>query len=346
MLLRLYFCLHRHIVVVARRVKLLYAVRMTETNLSGIDRIELMQTFIRIVEAGSLSGAAARLGTSQPTISRRLQTLERLLGLKLLQRTTHIMKLTDDGERCYSHAKELVASWNAMEDDLRAATDEPRGLLRVLVPHAFGQDQLIKPLKDYLYRYPKMSVEWMLNDRRPDFIAEGIDCAIQVGAVTDPSVVAILLAEVPRIVVAAPELLNNKPLPTHPEQLLDFHWIALNSFYRNEVVLSHKTNGEIQRFSIEPQLSTDSLYALRNAALAGLGAGIASTWVISDDLAQGRLVHLAPDWHGLPLPIYLVYPHASFYPARLRAFLDIMRQAMPSLAGTQLPSKKSRSTPR
>lgn len=346
MLLRLYFCLHRHIVVVARRVKLLYAVRMTETNLSGIDRIELMQTFIRIVEAGSLSGAAARLGTSQPTISRRLQTLERLLGLKLLQRTTHIMKLTDDGERCYSHAKELVASWNAMEDDLRGATDEPRGLLRVLVPHAFGQDQLIKPLKDYLYRYPKMSVEWTLNDRRPDFIAEGIDCAIQVGAVTDPSVVAILLAEVPRIVVAAPELLNNKPLPTHPEQLLDFHWIALNSFYRNEVVLSHKTNGEIQRFSIEPQLSTDSLYALRNAALAGLGAGIASTWVISDDLAQGRLVHLAPDWHGLPLPIYLVYPHASFYPARLRAFLDIMRQAMPSLAGTQLPSKKSRSTPR
>ncbi|WP_050540196.1 LysR family transcriptional regulator [Yersinia rohdei] len=319
---------------------------MTEINLSSIDRIELMQTFIRIVEAGSLSGAATRLGTSQPTVSRRLQTLERLLGLKLLQRTTHIMKLTDDGERCYSHAKALVENWNAMEDDLRGATDQPRGLLRVLVPHAFGQDQLIKPLKDYLYRYPEMSVEWTLNDRRPDFIAEGIDCAIQVGAVTDPSVVAILLAEVPRIVVAAPELLNNKPLPTHPEQLLDFHWIALNSFYRNEVVLSHKTQGEIQRISIKPQLSTDSLYALRNAALAGLGAGIASTWVISDDLAQGRLVHLAPDWHGLPLPIYLVYPHASFYPARLRAFLDIMRQAMPSLAGTQLPSKKSRYTPR
>ncbi len=315
---------------------------MKESNLASIDRIELMQTFIRIVEAGSLSAAAIRLGTSQPTISRRLQTLERLLGLKLLQRTTHIMKLTDDGERCFAHAKELVKSWDAMTDDLRSATDEPRGLLRVLVPHAFGQDQLIQPLKDYLYRYPKMSVEWMLNDRRPDFIAEGIDCAIQVGAVTDPSVVAILLAEVPRIVVAAPELLGNHPLPTHPEQLQNFRWIALNSFYRNEVVLSHKTNGEIQRFSIEPQLSTDSLYALRNAALAGVGAGIASTWVISDDLTQGRLVHLAPNWHGLPLPIYLVYPHASFYPARLRAFLDIMRQAMPSLAGTQLPSKKSK----
>ncbi|WP_145578008.1 LysR family transcriptional regulator [Yersinia mollaretii] len=312
---------------------------MIEPNLASTDRIELMQTFIRIVEAGSLSGAAVRLGISQPTISRRLQTLERLLGLKLLQRTTHTMKLTDDGERCYAHAKALINSWNIMEDDLRSATDEPRGLLRVLVPHAFGQDQLIKPLKEYLHRYPKMSVEWILNDRRPDFIAEGIDCAIQVGAVTDPSVVAILLAEVPRIVVAAPELLADKPIPTHPEQLQDFQWLALNTFYCNEVVLSHKTDGEISRLAIQPQLSTDSLYALRNAALAGLGAGIASTWVISDDLAQGRLVHLTPDWHGLPLPVYLVYPYASFYPARLRAFLDIMRQAMPSLAGTQSPTK-------
>ncbi|HHG9984180.1 TPA: LysR family transcriptional regulator, partial [Yersinia enterocolitica] len=88
---------------------------MIEPSLIGIDRIELMQTFIRIVEAGSLSAAAARLGTSQPTISRRLQTLERLLGLKLLQRTTHVMKLTDDGERCYSHAKALVENWNRME---------------------------------------------------------------------------------------------------------------------------------------------------------------------------------------------------------------------------------------
>ncbi|HEI6966183.1 TPA: LysR family transcriptional regulator [Yersinia enterocolitica] len=315
---------------------------MTEPNVASIDRIELMQTFIRIVEAGSLSGAAVRLGTSQPTISRRLQTLERLLGLKLLQRTTHIMKLTDDGERCYAHAKALVNSWDTMADDLRGATDEPRGLLRVLVPHAFGQDQLIPPLNDYLHRYPKMRVEWMLSDRRPDFIAEGIDCAIQVGAVTDPSAVAILLAEIPRIVVAAPELVGNNPLPTHPEQLQNIPWLAFNSFYRHEVVLSHKVEGEIYRLAIQPKLSTDSLYALRNAALAGLGAGIASTWMISDDIEQGRLVHLTPDWRGLPLPLYLVYPHASFYPARLRAFLDIMRQAMPHLSGTQRPSLPQR----
>ena len=85
----------------------------------GADRIELMQTFVRIVEAGSLSAAAKQLGTSQPTVSRRLQALERSLGIKLLQRSTHVMKLTEDGERCFAHAKALLDDWRAMEDDLR-----------------------------------------------------------------------------------------------------------------------------------------------------------------------------------------------------------------------------------
>ncbi len=323
--------------VVASLVKLLYVICMKTPITAGVDRIELMQTFIRIVEAGSLSAAAARLGTSQPTVSRRLQSLEQSLGLKLLQRTTHSMKLTDDGARCYAHARDLIESWNAIDDDLRGATDEPRGILRVLVPHAFGQDQLITPLAAYLQRYPKMSVEWMLHDRRPDFLAEGIDCAIQVGTVNDPSVVAILLAEVPRIVVAAPRLLTDYRLGEHPHQLASFPWMALSTYYRDEVVLRRDLDGEIARFAISPQLSTDSLYALRHAALRGIGICIASTWVVRDDIANGHLRQLAPGWHGLPLPIYLVYPQARFYPARLRLFLSIMREAMPELPGAQRP---------
>ena len=173
----------------------------------GADRIELMQTFVRIVEAGSLSAAAQQLGTSQPTVSRRLQALERSLGITLLPRSTHVMKLTEDGDRCFAHAKALLEDWRAMEDDLRGTADTPRGTLRVLAPHAFGQDQFIAPLMAYLRRYPEVDVEWMLHDRRPNFIAEGIDCAIQVGAVDDPSVVAVRLAEVPRIVLAAPALM-------------------------------------------------------------------------------------------------------------------------------------------
>jgi len=311
---------------------------MKESILSGIDRIELMHTFVRIVESGSLSAAALRLDTTQPTISRRLQSLERLLGVKLLQRTTHVMKLTDDGERCFAHAQELVERWQAIEDDLRGAAEEPKGVLRVLVPHAFGQDQMIAPLQDYLQRYPKMTIEWMLSDRRPDFIAEGIDCAVHVGALTDPSVVALLVAEVPRIVVAAPALAGLASDTDSPAALAELPWVALSTFYRQEVVLNNE-QGEMQRIDIRPQLLTDSLYALRNSVLAGMGGGIASSWAVKEDIEQGRLRHLCPDWHAAPLPVYLVYPYARFYPAKLRQFLALMREVLPVIGGTQRPAK-------
>ncbi|RYE90077.1 MAG: LysR family transcriptional regulator, partial [Myxococcales bacterium] len=166
----------------------------------GADRVALLETFVRIVEAGSLSAAAAQLGSTQPTVSRRLQALERSLGVRLLRRSTHGMTLTDEGARCHERARELLASWEALESEARGAGDEPAGLLRVVAPHAFGQEQLVAPLVDYLRRYPRMSVEWLLHDRTPDFSAEAVDCAIRVGEVSDPSVVALRIGDVPRIV--------------------------------------------------------------------------------------------------------------------------------------------------
>lgn len=142
-------------------------------------------------------------------------------------------------------------------------------MLRVRAPHAFGQDQLIGPLGEYLRRYPQTYVEWTLNDHSPDFIPEGVDCAIHVGAVTDPSVVAVLLAEVPRSTVASPALLTSREPVRCLDDLARLPWLALNSFYRNEVVLTHVERGEQGRFDITPRLSTDSLYAVRKAALEG-----------------------------------------------------------------------------
>ncbi|NUA27181.1 LysR family transcriptional regulator [Cupriavidus basilensis] len=294
------------------------------------DRVELMQTFVRIVEAGSLSAAAAQLGTTQPTISRRLQSLERSLGLRLLQRSTHAMKLTEDGERCFGRAKELVAGWEAFEADLRGAGDEPEGTLRVVVPHAFGQQQLVGPLAEFLRRHSRVTVEWLLYDRTPEFIADGIDCAIHVGEVSDPSVVAIRLAEVPRIVVAAPAVLDGSAMPSHPNELAMLPWLSLRTFYRNEVTLTHAVTGESQRLAFRPRVGTDSLYALRSAAALGLGVAVASAWLMAEDIAQGRLLHLVPEWQASSLPMYLIYPYASFYPAKLRRFVETMRQCVPA----------------
>ncbi|RYZ40134.1 MAG: LysR family transcriptional regulator [Myxococcaceae bacterium] len=299
------------------------------------DRLELMQTFLRIVDAGSLSSAAAQLGTTQPTVSRRLQALERSLGLRLLQRSTHAMKLTEDGARCYERAKELLASWEMLEADLRGASDEPEGTLRVVVPHAFGQQLLVDPLTEYLRRHPRVSVEWLLHDRAVDFIADGIDCAIQVGEVHDPSVVALRVAQVPRIVVAAPSVLAGIPVPTHPDELARLPWLSLRMFYRNELTLTHVATGEARPIVFHPRVSTDSLYALRSAAVQGLGVCVGSAWVLQEDIARGRLVHLVPNWRAAPLPLSLLYPAARFQPARLRRFVEVMREKIPAaLAGT------------
>jgi DNA-binding transcriptional LysR family regulator len=295
------------------------------TSKASADRFELMETFVRIVDAGSLSAAAAQLGTTQPTVSRRLQALERSLGVRLLRRSTHSMTLTEDGQRCLERARELLANWHAFEADLRGAGDEPEGTLRVIAPHAFGQQQLVAPLAEYLARYPRVNVEWLLHDRRPDFIAEGIDCAIQVGQVDDQAAVAIKLAEVPRIVVAAPSLVAHLPPVQTPEDLARLPWLALRPYYRTELALTAVDDGREARVTIVPRLSTDSLYALRTAAVTGVGAAIASAWLVADDIAQGRLVHIAPRWRAAPLPVYLVYPQARFYPARLRRFLDVIR---------------------
>ena len=311
---------------------------MTTAKNTAPDRIELMQTFVRIVEAGSFSAAAAQMGATQPTVSRRLQALERSLGLRLLQRSTHAMSLTEDGARCFARAKELLASWDAFEADLRGASDVPEGVLRVVVPHAFGQQQLVAPLAEYLRRHPRVAVEWLLHDATPSFIAGCIDCAIHVGTVEDPSVVAVKIAEVPRTVVAAPSVLPpGQPLPAHPADLTALPWLSLRTFYRNEVRLVH-ADGAVETLAIQPRLGTDSLFALRSAALLGLGVCMASAWAVADDIAQGRLLHLAPAWRGEPLPVYVVYPYAQFYPAKLRRFVALMRGALenPGLWATGL----------
>ncbi|WP_416186904.1 LysR family transcriptional regulator [Enterobacter mori] len=321
-------------------VKRLYVKRMTEEimkRVERIDRVELMRTFVRIVETGSLSAAARQLSTTQATVSRRLQSLETLLGARLLLRTTHATRLTDDGERCYQHARRVIDSWLALEDEVGQAEDEPVGVLRVRAPHAFGQEQLLKPLTEFLQRYPQLSVEWMLNDKSVDFLSDNIDCAIRVGAEVDPATVSVQLAEVPRSVVASPALLARFPKVSKPEDLQVLPWIAISTFYQRHVELF---DGAAQptRIAITPRLSTDSLYVARNTALTGLGVALVSSWTVKEDIQEGRLIPLLPEWQPTALPVHLVYPWSRYYPARLRRFLEMMKQVMPGIAGMRMPA--------
>lgn len=299
------------------------------------DRLTLMQTFIRIIEAGSLSAAAAQMNLTQPTVSRRLQMLEQSLGLSLLVRSTHALRLTEAGARYYQRARELSLTWSEFESELRGAVDEAQGSLRIIVPHAFGQHQLVGPLSRFLAANPRVNVEWLLHDMQPDFIGSGIDCAIHVGPVTDQSVVAIRIGDVPRIVVSAPALCAGHAVGV-PADLASLPWLALSPYYRKEVRL-FGPDAEETAFAITPRVITDSLYSLRSAALRGVGVCVASAWVIEEDLASGRLVRLLPAWQGASMPVYLIYPYAPFYPAKLRNFIATIRSEVNPLSWREQP---------
>jgi DNA-binding transcriptional LysR family regulator len=291
-----------------------------------LDRLQLMQTFIRIVEAGSLSAAARQLGTTQPTVSRRLQALEQQFGQPLIQRSTHALRLTETGERALARAKALAAEWDDFEQSLKAEPARPEGLLRVQVPHAFGQEHLIAPLVRALQEAPGLRVDWLLNDAAPNFIEQGLDCAIRVGGTAEGAVVAIPLAEVPRVLVASPDLLAGRAV-AEPDDLAALPWIAISTFYRAELQL-RRDDGVRHRLGIRPVLATDSLYATREAARLGLGAALLSGWAVKQDIADGRLVHLLPRWRGPALPVHLLYPNPPAPTARLRYFIEAMRRSM------------------
>lgn len=312
---------------------------------AGVDRLSLLETFVRIVEAGSLSAAAEQLGSTQPTISRRLQALERSLGVRLLNRSTRALALTEEGQRCFARARELLGAWQSFESDMHGEGEEPSGTLRVVVPHALGQQHFVPAMVDYLRRYPRVSVEWMLDDEVQSLVAQGIDCMIRVGEVTDLGLVAVKLMEVERIAVAAPSLLQGQSVPLEPSALGDLPWLAFRTFYRTTVTLTHLRDKRTQELPVAPRMSTDSLYALKSAALLGLGACVVSAWVVADELADGRLVQLAPEWRAAPQPVFAAFPQAPIYPAKLRRFIEAVRRVVPTSVAGPAPGAKPRPQP-
>ena len=312
---------------------MLYTQRMNIHNPKNLDRILLLTTWVRIVEAGSLSAAAKQLKTTQPTVSRRLQSLEQMFKCKLMLRTTHQLKLTDEGDTCYQYAKQLLEQWSILEDTVGSDTTLIKGRLRVRAPHAFGQQQLIKPLMKYLTIYPEMRIDWLLNDTSPDFLADNIDCAIHVGAITNPNVVAKLIGYVPRIIVAAPEVIKKHGDIKNISELQQWPWIAVSTFYNHELILKNTLSNELSVLGIDPILSTDNLYSALECIKGGLGIGAISSWLVKPYLLTSQLVHMAEHWQADPLPVYFVYPYSNYYSKRLRLFMEIMTIGIQQMIG-------------
>ena len=179
----------------------------------SLDRLSLLETFVRIADAGSISAAARDLGLSQPSVSRQLAELESRFKSQLMRRTTHDLSLTAAGAELLADARQLLDEWEALEEKHLDAEETMRGQLKVVVPVAFGQLHLLDAVIQFQKQYPDISVSWQLVDGDIRFAEVGCDCWVKIGAVSDRSLIVEPLGQVERMVVAAPELFEKCDKP-------------------------------------------------------------------------------------------------------------------------------------
>lgn len=284
------------------------------------DRILLMQTFVQVVEAGNLSSAARQLNTTQPTVTRRIGSLERFLGVTLLVRSTHHVELTEVGTRCYASARVLLEDWKNFETEVRDGLQHASGKLRVSVPSSLLEQATVLITK-FLEIHPGVDVELTQSERVPDFASEHIDCALYIGELKDGQVSSIALRSMRMIVVAAPSLIDAVGNPENPNELSRMPWIGSQMVAREGIVLQNLSGNETTRVPINLRLCTESSQSALKAALEGAGVTITFDWMVSDDILNGRLVQIMPEWQGGTQVLCLVHAKKRIISTALLSFI-------------------------
>ena len=284
--------------------------------------IDSMQVYVLAVEKGSLSAAATACGISPTMAGNHLRTLEKRLGMQLLNRTTRRQHLTAFGEDYYGRCKEilrLVAETDAQAQSLQLA---PAGKLRISAPVTFGSEALMPVLSEYLERYPQVSVDLVLSDRVVDLLEEGFEAAIRIGELPDSTLIAKSLAPYRLMICAAPEYLARRGTPTQPEDLSQHECLAFSTAALSHWRLSDQDGS--YRVPVSGRLQINQGQALRVAALKGLGIVQQPAILLQADVRAGRLVQLFPQ-HELPSkPMSVVYLPDRYRSPKLRSFVDFL----------------------
>ena len=298
--------------------------------MATLDDLNLLRTFVRIAEAGSISAAARSLHTTQSTLSRQLKQLESFLDAPLVQRDSHSMSLTAAGQRLLVDAREILDHVHAATQRANGEHIAPRGHLRVVTTIDMGQYHVAPLLARLREQCPQLTAEMHVTNRPVKFVEEGFDCGVLVGAITDDRLVAKRLLENPRVLVAAPALVKKLGLPKKPRDLKAWPWVGLlgpHFLIEHSVPLTN--DGKTQTLDFEAALRLDGVTSMRAALLAGAGVAVMPHFAVREAVAEGALQLLLPDWRIPPVAFHAVYPASPYVPAKVRAFVDLCVREMP-----------------
>lgn len=292
-----------------------------------MDRLDDLTVLVEVVDSGSLSAAAERLGLSASAISRRLDQMENRLGTRLLARTTRRLALTDAGATFCLRARAILAALDEAEQALTELSEEPRGTLRVTMPAMFGQMRIAPLLPAYLRRYPHVALEVSLSDRTVRLVDEGFDLAIRAGRLAESSLIARRLRTIRRQVVASPDYLRRRG---HPQSLADLArhdcLTLLSGGGRQEWEFMVEGRREILRPS--GSFQADSLELLRHVAVGGVGLARLADFIIEEDIRAGRLVAVLIPFEVTDEAIHAVYPATRHVSPKVRSFIEHLRASL------------------
>jgi len=309
------------------------------------DTLAEMSIFSRVVATGSLSAAARELGLSPAVISRRLAALEARLGVRLINRTTRSLHLTDEGATYYDTCARLLSEIEEADAAVAAGRVEPRGPLKVALPASFGHQHVAPLVPSFSLRYPNVQLALSLSDRNVNVIEEGFDLAIRIAALADSSLAARKLAPNRRVVCASPDYLRRHGTPNTPQDLTGHNCLTTNDFSMNWEYRGPE--GEPGTVRVSGRYACDNWEVLREWAIAGLGVALKSTWDVRQQLEDGSLIPLCPGYvFDSDVAIYAVYPHRRFLPAKTRAFIEFLADSFGPEPYWDKPTRAAKPKPR
>jgi|SRR6218665_165126 len=288
-----------------------------------MDVFQAMRVFAKVVELEGFSRAAERLGISATAVSRQVADLEARLGVRLLHRTTRRLYLTDSGRSYYERCAQILNDVDEAELAIASVAESPRGLLRVAAPVSFGNQHLTPLFLDYMTRYPEVKLDVSLADRMVDLVEEGYDLALRITHELKTTLVARPLAVMRLAVCAAPAYLERRGVPRTPEELRHHECLCYTYDSMRGSWEFEGPTGRV-RVSVQGSFSTNNGDSLRAAALAGRGIIQEPTFQVGEDLREGRLLRLLPEYPVPPLTLYAVYPSRRHLSPKVRTFIDFL----------------------
>lgn len=303
-----------------------------------------MLYFAEVVERGGFAAAGRALGLPKSRLSRRVAGLEAQLGVRLLQRTTRKLSLTEVGEAYLRHCQALRESAQAAADTVAQVQTEPCGTLRVACPVTLAQTVLAELMPDFLARYPLVRVEMLVSNRVVNLVEEGVDVALRVRTSLDDSGSLVIkrLGDDEPLLVASPALLARQGTPTTLDELSRLDSMAMSTTDGRASIPLTGPDGRQTILQHTPRYVADDLLTLHVAALAGTGMCWLPSYMCEDDLRQGRLVRLLPDWQTPRGLVHAVFPSRRGLTPAVRCFLDFLGEHVPthsSLLGSEAPGQ-------